>query len=121
MPTTANGERIGFLGLGIMGSRMAANVLAAGFPLTVWTHTPGKAEQWASEHGARSAPTPAAVAQESDIVVSMVVDGEQVGSVLLGEEGVVERGPAGAAVRRHVHDRPARTRCASPRRWASVG
>ena len=41
-------ERIGFLGLGIMGSRMAANVARAGFPLTVWTHTPGKADSWAS-------------------------------------------------------------------------
>ena len=35
-------ERIGFLGLGIMGSRMAINVRRAGFPLTVWTHTPGQ-------------------------------------------------------------------------------
>ena len=49
-------ERIGFLGLGIMGSRMAANLARAGFPLQVWTHTPGKAERWASEHGARPAP-----------------------------------------------------------------
>ncbi len=83
-------ERVGFLGLGIMGSRMAANVHAAGFPLTVWTHTPGKAERWASDHGAAAAATPAAVAEGSDIVVSMVVDGEQVASVLLGEGGVIE-------------------------------
>jgi 3-hydroxyisobutyrate dehydrogenase len=83
-------ERIGFLGLGIMGSRMAANVARAGFPLTVWTHTPGKAEQWASEHDAVAVSTPAQVAQRSDIVVSMVVDGEQVASVLVGEHGVIE-------------------------------
>jgi len=83
-------ERIGFLGLGIMGSRMAANVARAGFPLTVWTHTPGKAARWASEHNAAVADTPAAVARESDIVVSMVVDGAQVESVLLGADGVVE-------------------------------
>src|SRR5580658_9561643 len=81
-------ERIGFLGLGIMGSRMAANVRRAGFPLTVWTHTPGKAAQWASEHDAAAVDTPAEVARASDIVVSMVVDGDQVASVLLGEEGV---------------------------------
>ena len=43
--TTEPTERIGFLGLGIMGSRMAANVARAGFALTVWTHTPGKAER----------------------------------------------------------------------------
>jgi 3-hydroxyisobutyrate dehydrogenase-like beta-hydroxyacid dehydrogenase len=90
MTETGNPERVGFLGLGIMGSRMAANVARAGFPLTVWTHTPGKAERWASEHGARAVATPAEAARESDIVVSMVVDGEQVASILLGEGGVIE-------------------------------
>jgi 3-hydroxyisobutyrate dehydrogenase-like beta-hydroxyacid dehydrogenase len=84
-------ERVGFLGLGIMGSRMAANVAKAGFPLTVWTHTDGKAERWASEHGASAVNTPAEVAAASDIVVSMVVDGSQVESVLLGQGGVVQQ------------------------------
>jgi 3-hydroxyisobutyrate dehydrogenase-like beta-hydroxyacid dehydrogenase len=88
-------ERIGFLGLGIMGSRMAARVAAGGFPLTVWTHTPGKAAAWASEHDALALATPSEVARASDIVVSMVVDGEQVASVLLGEDGVVEGAHAG--------------------------
>jgi 3-hydroxyisobutyrate dehydrogenase-like beta-hydroxyacid dehydrogenase len=84
-------ERIGFLGLGIMGSRMATRLAGAGFPLTVWTHTPEKAAKWAAEHEpAVAADTPAAVARASDIVVSMVVDGAQVASVLLGEGGVVE-------------------------------
>jgi 3-hydroxyisobutyrate dehydrogenase len=81
---------VGFLGLGIMGSRMAARVAAAGFPLTVWTHTPGKAAAWASAHDAVAVATPAEVARASDIVISMVVDGEQVASVLLGEAGVIE-------------------------------
>jgi len=90
MSNSTDTERVGFLGLGIMGSRMAANVARAGFPLTVWTHTPGKAERWASEHDAHPAPTPAAVAEQSDIVISMVVDGEQVASVLLGAGGVIE-------------------------------
>ncbi len=83
-------ERIGFLGLGIMGSRMAANLARAGFELSVWTHTPGKAARWAAEHGAHALDTPAKVARASDIVVSMVVDGEQVASVLLGPHGAVE-------------------------------
>jgi 3-hydroxyisobutyrate dehydrogenase-like beta-hydroxyacid dehydrogenase len=83
-------ERIGFLGLGIMGSRMAANVRKAGYELSVWTHTPGKAERWAQEHDARALPTPAAVAASSDVVVSMVVDGAQVQAILLGEDGVVQ-------------------------------
>jgi 3-hydroxyisobutyrate dehydrogenase len=88
-------ERIGFLGLGIMGSRMAANVRRAGFPLTVWTHTPGKAQIWAAEHDAVAVETPREVAQASDIVVSMVVDGAQVASVLLGEDGVAQAAAPG--------------------------
>lgn len=88
--STPTDERLGFLGLGIMGSRMAANLARAGVPLTVWTRTEGKAERWASEHGASAAATPAEVAERSDIVISMVVDGEQVASVLLGEGGVIE-------------------------------
>ncbi len=83
-------ERIGFLGLGIMGSRMAANVAKAGYPLTVWTHTEGKARRWAEEHNASVVDTPAEVAAASDIVVSMVVDGAQVESVLCGENGVAD-------------------------------
>jgi 3-hydroxyisobutyrate dehydrogenase-like beta-hydroxyacid dehydrogenase len=88
-------ERIGFLGLGIMGSRMAANIRLVGFPLTVWTHTPGKAARWAAEHDASPAATPAEVAAASDIVVSMVVDGAQVESVLLGPDGVADAAHAG--------------------------
>jgi len=91
MPELDDLRSVGFLGLGIMGSRMAARVARAGFPLTVWTHTPGKAAAWASGHDAVvAADTPAEVARASEIVVSMVVDGDQVDSVLLGEEGVIE-------------------------------
>lgn len=80
-------ECIGFLGLGIMGSRMAANVAKAGYELSVWTHTEGKAERWASEHEASAMATPAEVAAVSDVVVSMVVDGAQVEEVLCGKTG----------------------------------
>ncbi len=107
-------EQIGFIGLGIMGSRMAANVRRAGFPLTVWTHTPGKAARWAAEHDAVAVETPAEVARASEIVVSMVVDGEQVASVLLGEQGAegasgarpdgVDAGRSGEAVVDGAHD-----------------
>jgi 3-hydroxyisobutyrate dehydrogenase-like beta-hydroxyacid dehydrogenase len=83
-------ERIGFLGLGIMGSRMAAKLRKAGYELTVWTHSDGKAERWAGEHGATAASTPADVAAASDIVVSMVVDGAQVESVLCAQKGVCD-------------------------------
>src|SRR6185437_10211875 len=72
------------------GSRMAANVVKAGYELTVWTHTEGKAERWAAEHGVTAAATPAEVARASDIVLSMVVDGAQVESVLCEQGGVCE-------------------------------
>lgn len=88
-------ERIGFLGLGIMGSRMAARIGAAGYELSVWTHTPGKAGRWAAEHGAQAFDRPAEVASQADIVISMVVDGAQVASVLTGEHGVIESARAG--------------------------
>lgn len=72
-------DRIGFLGLGIMGSRMAANLAAAGHPLTVWTHTEGKAEAWAREHpGTTAVRTPAELAEASDVLITMLVDGAQV-------------------------------------------
>src|SRR6476619_5023252 len=80
-------ERVGFLGLGIMGSRMAAHVARTGYPLSVWTRTPGKAVAWAAEHGAQACDTPAAVAAGSDSVISMVVDAEQVAGVMLGDDG----------------------------------
>ena len=85
--------RVGFMGLGIMGSRMAANLARAGCELTVWTHTPGKAEQWACEHGAQVASSPADLGARSDFIVTMVVDGAQVRELLLGDEGAA-RGAA---------------------------
>jgi 3-hydroxyisobutyrate dehydrogenase-like beta-hydroxyacid dehydrogenase len=81
-------ERIGFVGLGIMGSRMAANLTRAGYELTVFNRTRATADAWAAEHGATVAETPAAVGAVSDVVISMVVDGDQVRELLLGEQGV---------------------------------
>ena len=71
-------ERIGFVGLGIMGSRMAANLRRAGYELTVYNRTRETADAWAAEHGATVAATPAEVGAAGDIVITMVVDGAQV-------------------------------------------
>src|SRR3954466_11135511 len=85
---------VGFLGLGIMGSRMAANLQRKGFAVTAWTRTAGKAQAWADQHeGAGAAATPAEAAAGADIVISMVVDGAQVEEVLLGESGAVAGAP----------------------------
>jgi 3-hydroxyisobutyrate dehydrogenase-like beta-hydroxyacid dehydrogenase len=83
-------ERVGFAGIGIMGSRMAANLRAAGYAVTVWNRTRAKADEWARRHEAAVADTPAALASTSDVVVTMVVDGPQVEGILLGENGVAQ-------------------------------
>jgi 3-hydroxyisobutyrate dehydrogenase-like beta-hydroxyacid dehydrogenase len=89
------GERIGFIGLGIMGSRMAANLRRAGFELVVWNRTAETARRWASEHGAEVASSPAEVGASCGRVITMVVNGEQVESVLLGSEGAASQPHAG--------------------------
>ena len=89
----ASSDRIGFVGLGIMGSRMAANLARAGYELTVFNRTRSIAGGWAAEHGGTVADSPAAVGAASDVVITMVVDGDQVRAVLLGDDGVA----AGAA------------------------
>ena len=83
-------DRIGFVGLGIMGSRMAANLARAGYSLTVYNRTRATADAWAAEHGGTVASSPAEVGAASDVVISMVVDGDQVRAALLGEHGVAQ-------------------------------
>jgi 3-hydroxyisobutyrate dehydrogenase-like beta-hydroxyacid dehydrogenase len=72
-----------------MGSRMAAHVAAAGYSLTVYNRTAQTARDWAAEHGAAVAATPAELAGASDIVITMVADAAAVRALLLGPEGVV--------------------------------
>jgi 3-hydroxyisobutyrate dehydrogenase-like beta-hydroxyacid dehydrogenase len=81
---------VGFIGLGIMGTRMAANLRRAGVELTVFNRTRERAEAWAAEHGATVADSPADVGRAADVVITMVVDGPQVEAMLLGPGGVVE-------------------------------
>src|SRR5215207_10278561 len=83
-------ERIGFVGLGIMGSRMAASLRRAGHELKVFNRTRERAEAWAAEHGGTVAATPAEAAAGADIVFTMVVDGSHVRALLLGEDGVAD-------------------------------
>ena len=87
--------RVAFLGLGIMGSRMAANLVRAGFELTVWNRTEATAEAFCAEHGTKLAATPAHAAAECEFVVTMVVDGPQVREVLLGDAGAAATAPPG--------------------------
>jgi len=87
--------RVGFIGLGIMGSRQAANLVRGGHELRVFNRTRETAEAWASEHAAEVANSPGAAAEGADAVITMVVDGPQVEAMLLGEDGAVAGAPAG--------------------------
>lgn len=84
--------KIAFLGLGIMGSRMAANLAAAGHELTVWNRTAATAEAFAAQHAVTAAASPLAAATAADLVITMVVDGAQVEQVLLGPDGAATAG-----------------------------
>jgi len=79
--------RVGWIGLGIMGSRMAANLRGAGHELVVHNRTRETAEAWAAEHGAEVVGAPADI--RAEIVITMLVDGEQVEQALLGPDGAV--------------------------------
>jgi 3-hydroxyisobutyrate dehydrogenase-like beta-hydroxyacid dehydrogenase len=80
--------RVGFAGIGRMGLPMARNVLAAGFPLTVFNRT---AERCAPlvEAGATQAETPADLGRASDVVITMVADGDSVTALLDGDDGLL--------------------------------
>jgi glyoxylate/succinic semialdehyde reductase len=80
---------IGFIGLGIMGSRMAANLLKAGHSLAVWNRTAGKDEALV-QAGARRASSPASAAQDADVVVTMLSTPEVVEATALGSEGFLK-------------------------------
>jgi 3-hydroxyisobutyrate dehydrogenase-like beta-hydroxyacid dehydrogenase len=82
--------RVAFLGLGIMGSRMAANLAAGGFELTVWNRTRSRAEEFCQRHRAQTADTPAQAAAAAEFVITMVVDAPQVRELLLGDQGVAD-------------------------------
>jgi 3-hydroxyisobutyrate dehydrogenase-like beta-hydroxyacid dehydrogenase len=85
--------RVAFLGLGIMGRPMAANLAKAGHEVTVWNRTSGK-----DVEGARTAASPAEAAQGAEVVWMCVSDTQAVESVLFGPQGVEESLSAGMIV-----------------------
>ena len=81
-------KKIGFAGLGLMGSRMARQLLEKGFPLTVWNRTPDRCQPLAAA-GAAVARTPRELAAASDVVVACVADPAAVERLVFGEDGVM--------------------------------
>jgi 3-hydroxyisobutyrate dehydrogenase-like beta-hydroxyacid dehydrogenase len=85
-------ERIGFIGVGLMGHGMAKNIVEKGFPLTVLARKRREAVDDLVKRGAKEAASPRAVAEASDVVVLCVTGSPQVEAVVLGENGLVSAG-----------------------------
>ena len=90
-------ERVGFIGLGIMGGGMARNLLKNGFAVTVWNRSADKVTP-IIEAGTNAGDSPADVAAKSDIVITCVSDTPDVEAVILGENGVIHGLKAGGLV-----------------------
>ena len=82
-------ERIGFIGLGVMGGPMASNLIRGGYPLVVHNRSRSRVEELVSE-GATPASSSKEVAENSDTVITMLPDSQDVELVALGEEGIGE-------------------------------
>ena len=90
-------ERVGFVGLGIMGQGMARNLLKAGYGVRVWNRTSSRMDALI-EAGASAGASPADVAANCDIIVVCVSDTPDVEEVVLGENGILCGVQAGALV-----------------------
>lgn len=94
---TTTRPRVGMIGLGIMGGGMAATLLRAGFPVTVWNRSPERTEAVVAL-GARPTTTIAQLAAESDVAIIMVSDDDAVREVVHGDQGVLAGGRTGLIV-----------------------
>jgi 3-hydroxyisobutyrate dehydrogenase-like beta-hydroxyacid dehydrogenase len=79
---------VGFAGLGAMGAGVAARLLAAGYALSVWNRSAGKAEPLLAA-GAAWAESPRALAERSDVVVTMLTEASAVDAVASGDDGLL--------------------------------
>ena len=89
--------RVGFIGLGLMGTPMARNIMQGGFGLTVWNRTRSKAEPLLSA-GASWAGSIGDLAEQSDAVLTMVTDAAASEAVICGEGGVLDRARPGTII-----------------------
>lgn len=94
---TSSAPRIGFLGLGTMGAPMAANLLNAKFPVTVWNRTAARMEPLL-RRGAKAGKTPAQTAGDSDIIITMVSRPQDVEELALRPDGILEGLRAGSVL-----------------------
>ena len=95
--------KVAFVGLGVMGYPMAGHLKAkGGHEVTVFNRTAAKTEQWVSQHGGKSAPTPRQAAAGQDFVMACVGNDNDLRQVMLGEDGVFAGVRPGAIVVDHT-------------------
>lgn len=86
---------IAFIGLGIMGGPMAANLVRAGYPVTGYNRSRGRVDALV-EHGGRGAETIAEAVQDADVIITIVPDSPDVEAVAAGDDGIFAHAKAGA-------------------------
>ncbi|MGH8872695.1 MAG: NAD(P)-dependent oxidoreductase, partial [Acidimicrobiia bacterium] len=91
--------KVGFVGLGRMGSRIAHNLAVAGHDVRVWNRTVSVAEEWVEENGGALAASPSELAVASEFVVTMLADGEALEEVFQAADGLAQgMGPGTVAI-----------------------
>ena len=121
MPHLHDGPRIGFIGLGIMGHPMAGHLAKAGYAMSAFDADPAAIERLRDVHPVvEAADSAAAVGAESDIVLTMLPDGEVVQQVALGPGRSGGDDEAGLVVARHVVGPAMAHAWPPPRRWRSA-
>jgi 3-hydroxyisobutyrate dehydrogenase len=90
-------QRVGLIGLGIMGTPMARNLLKAGFQVVAYSRTRSKVDEMVKE-GAQGASSSREVAESSEVVITMVPDSPDVQQVILGPQGVIDGAGEGSVV-----------------------
>lgn len=89
---------VAFLGLGDIGSPMAAHLTREPFDLVVWNRTASKAEDFVREHKARAAPTPAEAVKDADVVITCLPSSIEVEAILHGDNGMLDALRKGAVL-----------------------
>ena len=116
--------RLGFIGIGLMGEAMTRRLLDRGWPVTVWNLEPERLDT-VVPHGAVAAPTPAAVAEASDIVLMCVLHTEAVENCVYGPGGIAAIGPKGEGKilvdHSMIHPQATRDMAARLRRETGIG
>jgi 2-hydroxy-3-oxopropionate reductase len=90
-------DRVGFIGLGVMGKPMVRNLLTAGFEVIAYSRTRASVDEMAGD-GATAAGSPREVAEQADVVILMLPDSPQVRDVVDGDDGVLAGARSGSLV-----------------------